>query len=142
MKSRSMLVFIAVGMCIATASAAAEIPPLKPGLWEMRFSSSAGGVSALSPTTVCVGAKTSAQREVEEANVKSRCETSSTRVVGGQRVFDAVCSTRGMTVTMHHVTSLNGDTFHEENSAMQGSSVSDGKWVGPCKPGQLPQLFK
>jgi Protein of unknown function (DUF3617) len=79
---------------------------------------------------------------VEQENIKNRCSKYESHEVGGNWVVDAVCSARGNTVTKHTVTSLSGDSFREENTAPQGSMTSDGKWLGPCKPGQAPDTFK
>jgi hypothetical protein len=124
------------------AAAAVEAPRLKPGLWEMHVQSSAGGANSALPSTVCVGAMSDQQRQLEQDNIKNRCSKYESREVGGNQVVDAVCSARGNAVTKHLVTSLSGDRFHEENTAPQGSMTSDGKWVGPCKPGQAPDIFK
>lgn len=83
-----------------------------------------------------------AQRALEEENIKARCSKYEAKVVGGDWVVDAVCTARGKTLTKHTVTSLSGERFHEENTAPQGSMTSDGKWLSPCKPGQVPSVFK
>lgn len=131
-----------VGCVLLFSAQAVEVPKLKPGLWEMRVTSSAGGASSGLPPTVCVGTMPDAQRAVEEENIKSRCSEYKAKVVGGDWVVDAVCTARGKTLTKHLVTSLSGDRFHEENTAPQGSMTSDGKWLSPCKPGQVPSVFK
>jgi hypothetical protein len=125
------------------AATAVETPRLKPGLWEMHVQSSAGGANSTLPPAVCVGAMSDQQRQLEQDNIKKRCSKYESREVGGNSVIDAVCSTaRGNTVTKHLVTSLSGDRFREENTAPQGSMTSDGKWLGSCKPGQAPEIFK
>jgi hypothetical protein len=124
------------------AAAAVETPRLKPGLWEMHVQSSAGGANSALPSTVCVGAMSDQQRQLEQSNIKDRCSKYESREVGGNWVLDAVCSARGTTVTKHLVTSLSGDRFREENTAPQGSMTSDGKWLSPCRPGQAPDTFK
>lgn len=131
-----------VGCVLLFSAHADDVPKLKPGLWEMRVSSSAGGANSALPPTVCVGTMPDAQRAVEEENIKNRCSKYEAKVVGGNWVVDAVCSARGKTLTKHSVTSLSGDRFHEENTAPQGSMTSDGKWLSPCKPGQAPNVFK
>ena len=138
--ARSILILSGTVFCV-TASAA-DVPQLKPGLWEMHVQSSAGGANSAMPSTVCVGAMTAQQRQLEEGNIKSRCSKFDSREVGGKWVVDAVCSARGKTMTKHTVTSLSGDSFREENIAPQGSMTSEGKWLGPCKPGQAPDTFK
>jgi hypothetical protein len=138
--SRSFLLLTGTAFCLVAL--AADIPRLKPGLWEMHVQSSSGGVNSAVPSTVCVGAMPDSQRQLEEANIKSRCSKYESREAGGKCVVDAVCTARGKTVTKHTVTGLGGDSFHEENTAPQGNMTSDGKWLGPCKPGQVPDTFK
>ncbi len=134
---------LATVACLLLASAGAvEVPKLKPGLWEMHVSSSAGGVNSGLPATVCVGTMPDAQRVVEEDNIKARCSKYEAKVVGVDLVVDATCTARGNTLTKHSVTSLSGERFHEENKALRGSMTSDGRWLGPCKPGQMPSVFK
>jgi len=136
------MAWLAAAAVACFVASAADAPRLKPGLWEMRMSSSAGGANVALPPAVCVGAMSDAQRQEEEANIRARCGRYEARVVGAQWVVDAVCTARGRTITKHVVTSLNGETFHEENTAPQGSSTSDGRWIGPCKPGQVPETYK
>jgi hypothetical protein len=131
-----------VGCFLLLSARAVDVPKLKPGLWEMRVSSSAGGANSALPPTVCVGTMPDAQRALEEENIKARCSKYEAKVVGGDWVVDAVCTARGNTLTKHTVTSLSGERFHEENTAPQGSMTSDGKWLSPCKPGQAPSVFK
>lgn len=142
MKRALLSLLLLSGIATSFAAAAVETPKLKPGLWEMRSRSSAGGVNTMLPSPVCVGAMPDQQRQLEQSNIKSRCSKYETRAVDGTWVMDAVCTSRGHTVTKHRVTSLSGDSFREENTAPQGSSTSDGKWLGPCKAGQKPDTFK
>jgi hypothetical protein len=139
-ESLCLLVIGAASACVAAA--AAEEPRLKPGLWEMHYRSSSGGEGSALPPTVCLGARTDEQRQLEQDNVKSRCGRYESREKDGKWVIDAECTARGRTVTKQVVTSLAGDTFREENYSPQASSSSDGKWLGPCKPGQKPDAFK
>ena len=131
-----------IGCALVFTAEAVDVPKLKPGLWEMRVSSSAAGANSALPPTVCVGAMPDTQRALEEENIKERCSKYEAKVVGGNWVVDAVCTARGKTLTKHTVTSLSGERFHEENTALQGSMTSDGKWLGPCKPGQMPSVLK
>jgi hypothetical protein len=142
MKRSTAGVLCAVGSVVLFSAHAVDVPKLKPGLWEMRVSSSAGGANSAMPMTVCVGAMPEAQRRLEEENIKTRCGKYEAKAVGGEWIVDAVCTARGTTLTKHIVTSLSGDRFHEENTAPQGSMTSDGKWLSACKPGQAPSVFK
>ena len=142
MITAARLLLLVLGAACCHCAGAADVPRLKPGLWEMRVQSSASGTASALPSTVCVGTMPEAQRRLEEANIQSRCSKYESRELDGKWVVDAVCSARGHTLTKHTVTALNGDSFHEENSAPQGSMTSDGKWLGPCKAGQSPDTFK
>ena len=91
----------------------------------------------------CFGSMSDPQRQLENANIKKRCSKWDSRQINGNVVVDAVCTSgRGVTITKHIVTSLAGDTFHEESTSSRGSATSDGKWLGPCKPGQKPDALK
>lgn len=131
-----------IGCALAFSAEAVDVPKLKPGLWEMRMSSTWGGANSALPETLCVGAMSDAQRALEKENIKSRCSKYEAKVVGGDLVVDAVCTASSKTVTKHIVTSLSGERFHEENTAPQGSMTSDGRWLSPCKPGEAPDVFK
>ena len=139
----SFLIPSATGVPFANSSPQAA-PALKPGRWELHSRSSAGGGMSGVPQTMCFGSMSDQQRQLENANIKKRCSKWESRQVNGNWVVDAVCTTpRGLTITKHVVTSLAGDSFHEENTtASRGSMSSDGKWLGPCKPGQKPDAFK
>jgi hypothetical protein len=137
-----VVLFSAAAVVVASSNQKAG-PPLKPGRWELHYKSSAGGGMSGLPTTACFGSMSDQQRQLENANITKRCSKWESRQVNGNWVIDAVCtSPRGLTINKHTVTSLAGDSFHEENTASQGSSTSDGKWVGPCEPGQKPDALK
>ena len=93
--------------------------------------------------TICIGAMPDRQRQLENDNTKNRCSKWESRAVDGKWVVDGVCTNpRGRTITKHVVTSLSGDSIHEESTAPQDSVTTDGKWLGPCKPGQTPDAYK
>ena len=138
-----MLSLLLANAATSAVAGAQTVPTLKPGAWQLhtRISTSAGA-DALSPS-VCLDAMPAAQREAEQANIRSRCSTYDARVVGDKWVVDAVCAARGHTVTKHTVTSLAGDSFREENTGPDGASmISTGKRLGPCRPGQQPEAYK
>ena len=139
--ARNALVFLCYS-AMGFAATSAEAPRLKPGLWQMHIQSSAAGAISALPPTVCVGAMSDEQRQIELNNIKSRCNKYESREMGGKWVVDAVCTARNVAVTKHTVTSLGGDSFREENTGPQGSMTSEGKWLGACKPGQSPDTFK
>lgn len=139
MKS-SMFAFLIVSTLLFIAAASAAEPPrLKSGLWEIRLQAPAYHAA---PMIGCVGAMSDQQRQVEQANIKKKCSKYESRELGGKWVVEMVCAAGGHTLTQRVTTSLVGDSFHEENSGSQGSNTSDGKWLGACKPGQKPTIFK
>lgn len=125
-----------------TMAATQTVPALKPGLWQTQVQSPIYGARPPGPMTVCYGAMSDQQRQLENDNIKNRCSKYESREVEGKWVVDAVCTARGRSITKHVVTSLSGDSFHEENTAPHGTMTSEGKWLGPCKPGQKPDAFK
>ena len=136
------LLILAGAVASFSAAAATTVPALKPGLWQTQVQSPIYGSHPPGPTAVCYGAMSDQQRQLENDNIKNRCSKFQSREVDGKWVVDAVCTARGRTITKHVVTSLSGDSVHEENTAPQGSMTTDGKWLGPCKPGQKPDAFK
>ena len=90
----------------------------------------------------CAQSTSFSKASQENDNIKNSCSKYESREVDGKWVVDAVCTARGRTITKHVVTSLSGDSFHEENTAPQGTMTTEGKWLGPCKPGQKPDAFK
>lgn len=132
----SLLLLAGTGVC-ATAT---EGPKLKPGLWQVHVQSSAGDPAL--PPTICIGGMSDQQRQVKQDNIKNRCSKYESRESDGKWVVDAVCAARGHSITKHMVTSLAGDSYHEENTAPQGNLTSDGKWLGPCATDQKPDTFK
>ena len=137
---RSMFaVMIVPNLLYIVAAGAAEPPRIKPGLWEIRVQ--ATGYSS-PPVIGCIGAMSDQQRQLEQANIRKLCSKHESRELDGKWVVDAVCAAGGNTVTQRVTTSLAGDSFHEENKGSRGNNTSDGKWLGACKPGQKPDMFK
>ena len=143
MKCALLSLLILIGAAASfSAAAAPTVPALKPGLWQTHVQSPVYGSHTPPSMTVCYGAMSDQQRQLENDNIKNRCSKYESREVDGKWVVDAVCTARGRTITKHVVTSLSGDSFHEENTAPQGTMTTEGKWLGPCKPGQKPDAFK
>jgi hypothetical protein len=138
-----MLALLIANAATCAVAGAQTVPTLKPGAWELHTHAGAGAGGDALPLSVCFGAMPAAQREAEQANIRSRCSTYDARAVGAEWVVDAVCTARGHSVTKHTVTSLAGDNFREENTGPDGASmISTGKRVGPCRPGQQPDAYK
>lgn len=144
MKRAWLVMSIVFANAVGSAGVAAQnAPALMPGLWELHAQTTANPGGDAMPSSVCFGAMPAAQREREQANIRSRCSKYDAREIDGQWTVDAVCAARGHSVTKHTVTSLNGDSFREENTAPGGASMTNsGKRLGPCRPGQEPDAYK
>jgi hypothetical protein len=140
-------------LAIGTAgiAAAADLPPRKPGLWEITRSPAAPNQPP-QLQKICLDAVTDAllyklgSRVAHQACSKFDITSSSGRVQ-----VDTVCKIGATTTTAHSVTLLTGDTaYHEDASThfdpplagkADAKSSTDGKWMGACpadmKPGDL-----
>ena len=132
-------------------AAADELPPRKPGLWEIQ--SSMQGLSQKMPSAKqCVDASTDLEmRNLAQTGPGSACSKQETKKVGDTYVTDAVCNMGGSTITSHSVAS--GDFasgYHVEATSKmdppmmgRGSTnvIVDAKYLGECpadlKPGDI-----
>lgn len=138
-----MLSLLLASAATCAVADAQTVPALQPGTWQLHTQSATHGTTDATPPSVCLGAMPAAQREAEQANIRSRCSSYDARAIGDEWVVDAVCSARGHTMTKHTVTSLTGDSFREENTGADGARmISTGKRLGPCRPGQQAEVYK
>ena len=126
MKTAILAFSIPFATAISSAAIASDPPRLKLGLWAMHIQSSFGGAAAAVPSTICVGAMSDQQRQLEQSNIKNRCSKFEVRQAAGTSIVDAVCTNRYHTITKHTVTSLSGDSFHELDTGSEGTMASDG----------------
>ena len=124
---------------------AAEIPQIKPGLWEIRMqaSNNDSALKASPVTQICWDAATLADsaRKVE-ASKKQDCSTHEVHREGNKWIENAVCKSGGSTISGRKTRELVGDNaYRDENTAtydppLRGSSrlhsIIEGKWLGPC----------
>ncbi|MBV8837155.1 MAG: DUF3617 family protein [Alphaproteobacteria bacterium] len=133
---------------LSSPSLAAEMPPRKPGLWELKMTMES---VAMSTTQQCIDAATDKQMSSMGTIVRAdRCSKLDLQASGDSLTIDAVCDFgNGVTATSHAV--VTGDF----NSAYVMKSVSkrtggpphlraetnttiEAKWLGPCKADQRP----
>jgi hypothetical protein len=144
--SAAVLTSLAGALCACGAAAAAEPPVLKPGLWEVvRTGTQQTGQKAL--TTMCLDDSVQAEmREFGMGMAKNMCSKNDRSFDGSRMVINAVCQMGPTTLTSRSVMTFKGNTaYHTDiaatyNPPMMGVTESkmsiDGKWTGPCKPGQ------
>ena len=129
-------------------SSAADLPVLKSGLWEVtRVSTQQGAAKHL--TTMCLDESVQAEmREFSMGVAKDMCTQNERRADGNRMTIKATCKLGPTTMKTESVMVFNGTTsYHTEGSASydppfmnltEVKSTIDGKWVGPCKAGQVP----
>ena len=130
--NRSALYALLVSVaCSAVSALAVDAPKRKDGLWETTIQT--GGATMVSQ--VCVDAASDAKNQATtDAYMKENCSTYEVRRDAGKWISDSVCTFAGKKVVSHGVTTAVGDTaFHTE-----GTTISDARWLGACKPGQTP----
>ena len=148
----SALVVSIAGLCAAGGAAfdssAADLPVLKSGLWEvLRASAQQGDQKHL--TTMCLDDSVQAEmREFSMGVAKEMCTQNDRQVEGNRMIVKATCKLGPTTMKTESVMVFNGNTaYHTDATASydppfmnmsESKSTIDGKWTGPCKPGQQP----
>jgi hypothetical protein len=153
-KSASLLIAgLTFSLLSLSPANAVDAPLRKSGLWEIKTESTNVGQTMLGPMTMqmCVDQSkddlTADPRNKE--NLRKHCSKMEQKRMGNRIVIDSVCAFVRYTATSHSVITGNLETDYRLESTtnfnppMQGvvqtmSSVSTGKWLGPCKPGQKP----
>lgn len=120
---------------------AAELPPRKAGLWEMKTTVSSGRTISMQQ---CVDAKTDeVMQAASAANSQRDCAKRDVQKSGNTITIDSVCTVVGKPKTAHTVITGNFDSGY----TMAITSQTDGgprtinieaKWLGPCAADQKP----
>lgn len=134
-----------LGAAVATSAVAGDVPKRKAGLWEIH--SQMEGVPGGPPIQMCVD-QASDNLMQQRAQEKPNCSTMDVKTGAGRTTLHAVCRMQGTTMTMDAVytgdfeSGYKGDMKMRYSPPMQGMSeahmTQEGKWLGPCKPGQKP----
>lgn len=133
---------------LASGAVAAEPPILKSGLWELSRTTPQQPETRRM-TTMCLDESVQAEmRDFGLGVAKGLCSKSDRRVEGNRVIIDATCKLGVTTMTTHSVMTFSGNTaYHTEGSASydppfmnmtEARTSVDGRWTGPCKPGQQP----
>jgi hypothetical protein len=147
------LVLFAFGLCLAAPALAAEMPPRRPGLWEMRMSMD--GVK-MPPQLAqhCIDAETDRlMSEMGSGMQKEMCSKHETTKNGETLVVDSVCNINGVNTTTRAEVNGNFDSaytvrVHSRREDSPAAKKIPGpkemtmtiaaKWAGECKKGQKP----
>jgi hypothetical protein len=141
--------FLFVTLFVATVVAAASFDPpkRKSGLWEIKVSSDySKGMPAMQQ---CIDEKTDDLMTNEmPGGEKLSCSKNEVRKEGDRIVSESVCKLNGSTAKTRAVFTGRFDSAYKADvkstyePPMQGmreaSTVIEGKWLGPCNPGQKP----
>ena len=136
MNCRSSPLLVVAVACMCNSASAFDALPRKSGLWEMKMQT--GDYKQV--TQMCVDAASEARNNATTAEfLKASRSKVDQRMEGGKLVGDMDCAISGKQVKSHSVTTFNGDNaYSTDGTSTQGATHVDGKWLGPCLPGQVP----
>ncbi len=133
-----------------SATALLGRPHPRPGLWQMSMTNAMGPTISLSGQ-ICLDAQTEDAAFQSGPMTQSKNCSSPSFAAGpdGGLAFDTVCKTDGRTVSVHATVSgdfknaYSMDIVSRLSPAPEGMpsefrTHTDGRWIGPCKPGQAP----
>jgi len=142
---RASLLLLLLGAAVATGAVAADMPKRKAGLWEIHTRME--GMPSGPPIQMCVD-RASDNLMQQRAQEAPDCSTMDVKAGRGRTTLHAVCRIQGSTVTTDAVytgdfeSGYKGDMTMRYSPPIQGMSEArmsqEGKWLGPCKPGQKP----
>lgn len=152
-KTASILIAgLATALLAQPVALAADKPMRKSGLWEIRVENTIDGKKMPNLMTVqmCVDQSkddpTAEPGDMKKGDVRKQCSKMDMKRTGSGMVIDSVCTVGTHTATGRTVITGNFNSeYRMENTTrftppMEGmqttSSVTTGKWLGPCKPGQ------
>jgi hypothetical protein len=133
----------------ATAAAADDFPPRKPGLWEVSVHNPSIPNVAMK---MCIDAATDQLFHKFSGDVRARhCAKNTIKVTGNIVTADSDCTLSGTKVTSSAVTTFTGDAAyhvdiktHFDPPKFGHSDVTitqDAKWVGDCPADMKPGDF-
>jgi hypothetical protein len=124
---------------------AAELPPRKAGLWEIKLGSE-GHDDASMTVQQCVDAATDQMMMSSAGPVAQACRKRDVQRSGDTITIDSTCALAGKTVTSHIVITGSFDSAYTMTTTRQGNAMPGGKisfaatakWLGPCPADQNP----
>ena len=141
-----VLFFLAITPALADVSK--DMPKRKPGLWEIKMTSS-GGPGGPAVSQHCIDAKTDDLLQQRAQGMgKQECSKNSVRRESGKVIAESVCKFGETTATTRAVFSgdfssnYRGDIHSTYSPPMMGMKEAkqtlEAKWLGACKAGQKP----
>lgn len=133
---------------VPLVAGAADAPKRKSGLWDVTMTSPQMGNRAVR-FQECVDEKNDEMLKMDElSDEETKCGKANVRNEGGRLVIDAVCKTANSTVRARTVFSGSFDSAYKADvkatydppleGLREATQVFEGKWLGPCQPGQKP----
>lgn len=137
-----------LAVVVLPMAAQADMPKRKPGLWEIKMTSS-GGPGGPTVSQHCIDAKTDdLMQQRAQGMGKQTCSMNSVRREGGKVIGESVCKFGETTATTKTIFSgdftsnYRGEIHSTYNPPMMGRkearSTLEAKWLGACKAGQKP----
>jgi Protein of unknown function (DUF3617) len=136
----------------ATLSMAQSMPKMKAGMWENTVVSDAPGAKGKGePTksTMCIDDSVMEQMmKMGQGMAQAMCSKNTSQVSGNKMTGSVECKMGNSTINSTSVTTFNGDTSYRTESKSvytpplygmkENVTVSEAKYVGPCKAGMKP----
>jgi NaMN:DMB phosphoribosyltransferase len=141
------LIPIAVAVACAAPAAALDLPPRKPGLWDIRMAMEGRSLPAMNAQH-CIDAETDKLLNVTGAEMtRGMCSRQDVQKVGDTYVIDAVCKFGPANTTTKSVVTGSFDSAYtvKVSSSSEGGPAPgksemtiEARWAGPCQSGQKP----
>jgi len=125
----------------AVPASAADLPPRKAGLWEMKTTVTGGQVISMQQ---CVDAKTDDTMQAQAASAQHDCSKHDVHKSGNTITVDSVCMMAGKPRAARTVVTGSFDSAYDmtiTRDAEDGSKRvinTEAKWLGPCAADQKP----
>jgi hypothetical protein len=124
---------------------AAELPPRRAGLWEIKLSREGHGDANVT-IRQCIDAATDQMMMSNTGAVAQACGKPDVQRSGDTITMDSTCALAGKTITSHIVITGSFDSAYTMTMARQGNAMPGGKmgitatarWLGPCAADQKP----
>ncbi len=147
-KIPALITGLAIALLALPSAFAIDKLPRKSGMWEMTVEVTMSGQPASAPTSwqVCIDGTQDDIAAPNSRDMSKPCAKAEMKRSGNEIIIDSVCKYDELTSTGRTViTGDLGSSYRMENTShfdppMHGvktsSSVTTGKWLGPCKDSQ------
>ncbi|MGZ3409106.1 MAG: DUF3617 domain-containing protein [Xanthobacteraceae bacterium] len=146
---RRLLILSAL-CAFATSVAAAELPPRKPGLWELKMNFARNAPPQAMQQCIDAATDKLMRSPSGRPGAEEDCSKRDISTNGDQTIVDSVCTYGGKTMNSHMVITGSFDSSYVMNittkseGALAPGEMSElsmtlqGKWLGPCAADQKP----